>query len=233
MIGYAAGQLYRAYCGISGICICDGPEAKWYTSPSSDGQICKVRDGVFCSVIGEGRWDDSSDRCVVCDGPKKVKGIYCSGVYNITGQPCESACGANSQCDDRLAGSSLSDECTSSKLEVNRYCNSNCEYSSTVYSCEKDYCGDSKSCGGQTYYCIYDNGWKWSTSKPTGFCCSNADCPGYDPNTHLKLYCNTSIYRCRPLPKCERNEDCAPGYCCDTITAVSYTHLTLPTNREV
>jgi len=116
-----------------------------------------------------------------------------------------------------MPDSSLPDSCTESKLEVNRYCNSNCDYSSTTYYCGPSKCGESKSCGGQTYYCIYDNGWKWSTSKPSGFCCSDNDCPGYDPNTHLKLYCNPNTYRCEPKA-CTSNSGCDNGYCCDTIT---------------
>ena len=53
----------------------------------------------------------------MCDGKKKVKKISCSGLSGIESK-CESACNAAPQCDDRLAESSLPDECTSSKLEV-------------------------------------------------------------------------------------------------------------------
>ena len=153
----------------------------------------------------------------MCDGKKKVKKISCSGLSGIESK-CESACNAPPQCDDRLAGSSLPDECTSSKLEVNRYCSTTCGYSSTIYECNQSYCGVSKSCGGNTYYCVYDNGWKWSTSKPSGFCCGHDDCPGYDPNTHTKLQCNLLTYRCEPKPYCENNDECDINYCCDTIT---------------
>jgi len=34
----------------------------------------------------------------------------------------------------------------------------------------------------------------------------------------LKVYCNTSTYRCQPLPECNSPSDCAPARCCDTIT---------------
>lgn len=121
-------------------------------------------------------------------------------------------------CDELSPGSSLPDDCTESKLEVNRYCNSSCDYSSTTYYCDPSRCGTSEVYGGQTYYCIYDNGWKWSTSKPSDFCCSDSDCPNYDSNTGLKVYCNTSTYRCQPLPECNSPSDCAPARCCDTIT---------------
>jgi hypothetical protein len=104
-----------------------------------------------------------------------------------------SDCTAASSCNGVAAGSSLPDSCELSYLRVNRYCSSFCTYSETVYTCDSAHCGDSKSCGGSTYYCVYDNGWKWSTSKPTNFCCSNADCNDND-------LCTTdtcgSDYRC-------------------------------------
>jgi len=71
-MGFSVGQFYMysppdpwTY-----ICECSGPEAKWNTTPSHVGQICKVRDGWSCeNVIGEGVWD-GSDR-VGCFGKMK------------------------------------------------------------------------------------------------------------------------------------------------------------------
>jgi len=45
-------------------------------------------------------------------------------------------------------------------------------------------------------------------------CFSNADCPGYDPNTHLKLYCDPITHTCKPIPFCTEPVDCADGWCC-------------------
>ena len=49
----------------------------------------------------------------------------------------------------------------------------------------------------------------------SGQCFNDDDCPGYDPNTHLKLYCDPSTYTCKPLPSCSYNSQCEPGWCCD------------------
>ena len=98
--------------------------------------------------------------------------------------------------------------------------------------CNSNHCGESYSCGGETYYCIYDSskGWHWSTSKPSGFCCSDDDCSGYDPDTHTKIVCDCpdhtkcshpstdDDYTCKALKSCSDNSDCHPNYCCDTIT---------------
>jgi len=219
VMAYAAGQYYNiegSCSGLSESCTCSEREARWYTSPSYPGQICKRRDGWYCDAgIKEGKYDPE-DGCIICSNKIQIERFGCS--YDISTWECEALCGASPICDEVMPDSSLPDECTSWKLEVNGYCNSNCDYSSTTYYCDPSKCGESKSCGGQTYYCIYDNGWKWSTSKPTGFCCSNNDCPGYDPNTNLKLICDTRTYRCEPKPKCDAPIDCATRYCCDTIT---------------
>ena len=49
-------------------------------------------------------------------------------------------------------------------------------------------------------------------------CTSDRNCPGYDPNTHLKRYCDTSIYKCKTLASCVDNTECEGGWCCDYIT---------------
>jgi len=43
-------------------------------------------------------------------------------------------------------------------------------------------------------------------------------CPGYDPETHLKLVCNPRTYRCKPKPSCDVPIDCDNEWCCNTIT---------------
>jgi hypothetical protein len=110
VMGYAAGQYYDAYCDIhssdsdtylTGTCSCSGPEAKWYTSPSYNGQICKRRSGWFCDVdIKEGYWDSLDSKCVVCSGPVETGYFDCSGDYSGD-YKCESACGASPACDEK------------------------------------------------------------------------------------------------------------------------------------
>ena len=73
-MGYAVGQLYEYTPGTGWAlgCECKGPEAKWNTTSSSNGQICKVRNGWNCrNVIGEGVRDGSD--CVNCSGRIKIQ----------------------------------------------------------------------------------------------------------------------------------------------------------------
>jgi hypothetical protein len=45
-------------------------------------------------------------------------------------------------------------------------------------------------------------------------CCTDDDCSGYDPTTHLKLICDTSTHTCKSLLSCSKDEDCADNWCC-------------------
>jgi hypothetical protein len=116
-MGYATGQYYKAYCDIhssdidihlTGTCSCFGPEAKWYTSQSYDGQVCKKAWGVDCGKSGlgflggnkEGKWDSYDSKCVVCSGPVETGYFDCSGDYDGD-YKCESACGASPECDEK------------------------------------------------------------------------------------------------------------------------------------
>ena len=99
---------------------------------------------------------------------------------------------------------------------MNRKCDSNCKYSSTIYTCDSSKCGVSQKCGGKTYYCVCKDGkWQWSTTWPKNFCCSDNDCSGYDPDKHTELVCDSETYTCKPKPTCASNDECAPNYCCD------------------
>jgi hypothetical protein len=49
-------------------------------------------------------------------------------------------------------------------------------------------------------------------------CNSDSDCPKYDPNTHLKMYCDTTIHKCTTIGSCSTNTDCEGEWCCDYIT---------------
>ena len=52
-------------------------------------------------------------------------------------------------------------------------------------------------------------------------CFNDGDCPGYDPNTHLKLYCHVETLTCKPLERCRYNSQCEPGWCCDRDPGLS------------
>jgi len=57
-MGFSVGQLYEYTPPTAWTpgCDCKGPEAKWNTTPSCNGQIYRVRDGWDCqNVIGGGR----------------------------------------------------------------------------------------------------------------------------------------------------------------------------------
>ena len=101
----------------------------------------------------------------------------------------------------------------------------------TSYVCSSSNLCQSLSCGGSTYRCVYNSSigrYYWSTSLPSGFCCSDNDCSGYDPNTHTKLVCNCPnvdycslqdstkpYYTCQALPSCSQPADCEDNWCCD------------------
>ena len=48
-------------------------------------------------------------------------------------------------------------------------------------------------------------------------CASDKNCLGYDPNTHLRRYCDTYTYKCKTLGSCSTNIDCEDGWCCDRL----------------
>jgi hypothetical protein len=232
VMGYAAGKYYKVYCDIvsTGTCGCK-LDAQWYTSPTYDGQVCKRRSGPLCiSNVKEGNWDSDESKCVVCDGPIEKEYFSCSGDYTGNSK-CESACGADPICDERERSSFLPDICGTTRLEVYRYCNYDCKYSSIIYTCDASQCGVARQCGGLTYYCVYDNGWKWSTTKPSNFCCSNNDCPS---KNDIKGKCDSPYgtdnpdtpgytYTCYLRP-CKSDGDCVSGtYCYCGVCSPTFT----------
>jgi hypothetical protein len=201
---------------------------------------CKVRkdcwSGVSCySTDCEGVWDASKRWCVECEGKTKTYRLGSTEGIDVTcgnchaqsvGYICESACGAPDACDDIRVYTTLPDICGEDLLVVNRYCSGapDCNYGHTDYYCNSDNCGVSRSCGGNTYYCVYDNGkWKWSISKPTGFCCKDADCSACA--NHVNPTCDSPprntenpTYRCKCELSCySSNSNCEIGYCCEGV----------------
>ena len=190
----------------------------------SDGEDCIVKWGTICAGAYTGKWDWSEAKCVSCSDSIEQEHYYCEGIYgyNEAGDSeCESACGADPQCDEESPGATLSDSCWGDKLEVNRKCDNNCKYSSTTYTCDSSHCGEEHDCGGQTYYCVLINGeWQWSTTWPNNFCCIDDDCAAED--NKVGKCCSPDgtgcpdgpyDYRCK-YPACEFNKDCVAGYCC-------------------
>jgi len=50
-------------------------------------------------------------------------------------------------------------------------------------------------------------------------CCQrDSDCPAYDPNTHLKTYCDSDTHTCKTIPSCSSSDQCESGWCCDIIS---------------
>jgi len=185
-MGIYAGQLYSSPCGN-----CKA-EAKWFKPPGDNGAICKVRWGMACEGSFEGKYDASEGKCVECNGKIQVKAVKC-GVPDDTTAKCESACGAEDFCDE--VGSTP-------KIDNDKICaykaglkdkNGN---TVVIDYCLYEVCDSSKVCYRYetlttTYYCIYDNGFKWSTSIPSEICndgvdndcdglidCADPDCAG-------------------------------------------------------
>jgi len=89
-------------------------------------------------------------------------------------------------------------------------CLSGCVYTIHTQGCTRY----SLVCPPYDYYVVVALGTCGSITP----CSSNADCPGYDPVTKLKLVCDQTTGACVPLASCKDNSECAPGYCCDTVT---------------
>ena len=224
VMGYLAGYGYHPYRGTSCVrftCNCN-LDPYWNDTPSYEGQPCIKRWGLFCDNEKEGVWDSDSGYCVICQDRKEVERFDCGGDYPGDNR-CESACGADPECDEKYPYSYLPDICGEKQLNVSRYCDGSCEYSSITYTCDSSHACDVIFCGGQTYYCVYDSNplvrrWKWSTSIPSGFCCSDNDCPAYNSTNHLKMYCDTNTYTCKTIPKCTTNDQCENEWCCYSQT---------------
>jgi hypothetical protein len=171
VMGYAAGQYYIASCvplqdsniDIS-VCSCAGPEAKWYTSPSYNRQICKKAWGMDCGKTGwdwlggskEGKWDSNESKCVVCNGAVETGYFDCSGDYSGD-YKCESACGADPACDEKYPDNMYD---TDSDNYYDLYCDSNCY----AYKCDASRECSSVVYDGSTYKCSYN--YYYSTSSP-------------------------------------------------------------------
>ena len=145
-MGFYAGKFYQCACPY-GLCFCLGPETKWYSSPRYDGQVCKVKCGILCENSIEGKWDLSEGKCVteckdsslMSEGPFETKYVTADGVVHDGDYKCESACGADTKCDEKgfleQCGSDV--VCTEGRCEiVKSVCASDCECC-TIYDTDR------------------------------------------------------------------------------------------------
>ncbi|MEM2127759.1 MAG: hypothetical protein QXH67_06020 [Candidatus Bathyarchaeia archaeon] len=175
-----------------------------------------------CGIAGYSYFADICNQgCEIVDDTSKCR----SSAYS-------SDCTAEPECNGKSPGDVLPDLCSWSELKVLRKCSSTCSIEVTyTYVCDKNHCGEWRYCGGKNYQCIYDGGWLWSANPPSNFCCNDNWCSGYDPNSHTKIVCDcpspsctfspkVNDYTCKALTKCEKNEDCAPDWCCTADPAL-------------
>jgi len=244
-MGFAAGQYYSASCVFFSIplCVCSGPDAKWYTSPSYDGQVCKRRSGWFCERdIKEGKWDSSDSKCVVCNGKREASYFDCSGDYDGD-YKCESACGADPRCDEKYPNIMYD---TDGDLFYDLYCDSNCN----AYKCNPSTECSSLALGGITYKCSYN--YYYSSSSPRydwligpfeGYpwqsCFDNHDndCDGLvdcaDPDCARVKNPNTGVICCQSDSDCPAyNPSTHLKMYCDTTTHTCKTKPSCVDNTE-
>jgi hypothetical protein len=120
------------------------PPASW-TFGDSNGVPCKMRWGVACECCwpdcySEGKWDASDGTCVICDSGKQIQYADCTNTQpgqctatasNGDGQ-CESACGADSACDEVSPGGdadieSVCESKAGATAQTGWTCDSNCK----------------------------------------------------------------------------------------------------------
>jgi len=240
-MAFAGGQLY--WCsypqGALPSCI---KEAKWYLSPSYDGQDCKVRCGALCENWIEGKWDLSDEKCVIFCIEDFIEAVYVTadGVKLSGDYKCESACGADPKCDEK----GIYDQCGN-----NGICTSNCTcceiydtdggenylvkgttqaLSSDSSSCiiESDTCLSSSilkegyiESNKRLVLAIYNcsertDGNIWCVDGHCG-CLSDDDCKKFNPNS----YCDPNTKTCKAIcsKPCNSDDDCKGSFetaCC-------------------
>jgi len=174
--------------------------------------------GIICCGLSKCCKDTGACSCQGCAYycyccPDHCSREDCSKVDPSSSPWCESSCGASSECDKKNPNSYFPDVCLYNVLEVSRYCDSNCIYSSIKWYCNSANCSVQATCGGSTYTCVYeDDRWQWSTTIPPDFCCSDADCANKKCEANTVASCKN--YRCVCPATCKENKDCISGHCC-------------------
>ena len=198
-MGCAAGKYYDPACvyveWYPDYCSCGSKEAKW-TKSCSNGATCKVKWGLACEGEFEGKWDASEGKCVECGGKVQVKAVKC-GQSDDTTQRCESACGADSACDEKNP-CEFYDPNGDGKQEL--YC---------AGECKALYCDSSHECwllgtpaGSRTcqYYISSDGSGHWLWNWPNDYDENGSpwqECfDGHDNDCDLKVDCSDSNCDC-------------------------------------
>ena len=129
-----------------------------------DGATCTAIDGDWsfpnnCTeCVKSGHWDASQSKCVECSGKKENRilgnttsvGDVCNDNFPAGDGKCESACGANSACDEKSSFAYVAGciACSSqdSGTHCQGFCSSDCQYSKVCQVA----CGAAAACGGST-----------------------------------------------------------------------------------
>jgi hypothetical protein len=232
-MGFAADQLYWCPCA-HGICSCSRAEAKWYTSPSYNGQPCKVECGIGCEKKIEGKWDLSDEKCVTLCSTNFIEAEYVteSGIELAGDFKCESACGADPRCDEKR----IYDACG-----INGRCTDNCQCCETydtdggknylVKGTTQALSSDGSSCFSAYDDCVFSpilieyyveeigtilafeiyncsertDGNIRCVDGHCG-CLTDSDCKSFDPNS----YCDDTTNTCKSIcsEPCNSDDDC-------------------------
>ena len=156
--------------------------------------------------------DDVNDDACTCSGGKCQQG-YCE-----QGETCyhHVTCSPNGWITTHES-CSLAEECSGNAMIVDKVCEEGCQGESVP--CEQemecDGPGNTKECGGDNYYCTYNDGWVWTTEpvkenrfERNCFDGFDNDCDGLadedDPGCELNNECTT---------ECLGNDDCFSGFC--------------------
>ena len=214
---------------------------EWTTEEKYNGAVCMLRAGNDCEYyeVFSGKWDYSENHCVYCNGVLEDRYDDCQGIIDIPNE-CESACGADSACDDKVPGTCIDrgTYCTSSCSPVDRdssqtacestgpgctpyHWNAGGEVASTTC------CGDD---GGEYYRtCSDTTGTVCSKSNDDEACCdSSSDCvyngncypdgtdindvdPGFSDN---QIYCIAGTWKSPCKSTFCPSKTCSQTYAC-------------------
>lgn len=205
-----------------------------------------------CNYLGGCSFYSSGTSCTVCSGtsnPPTYGG--CTDCYTKQSGTCDSSgncgslssdkvcdvnCGAAVDCSGLVPGTVFKTSCGGSEC----YCEqcqdglggSGCLFDVMLSTANSPVCcglwggnhvSDSAACCSGTLHNV-----------TIGYapCCSDADCTGFDPVTHRKIFCDCpdtgcsihtrNDYTCQPLSACKITKtDCDDGYCCGRDSAIA------------
>jgi hypothetical protein len=224
---------------------------KMHDAPCCDDEICGGAKECDAKVPGEcvSKKTACNSNCeLICNSDCGGGSVECKGKSPHYGGVCKEVYKCEGNCNRRIEYY----ECTLCDCEYKgTYAVLNCEYGTSCYNgqcvnnvycgysdtspCSSSICGKKRDpllCNGAgtcnldagDEYCVYDNGWKWSSTKPNNFCCKDEDC-----ETWFK--CDNSTWRC--YTSCSSDDQCkgiganqAKCYC--GWCALGFTSLACP-----